>query len=356
MAGLARPGPLPNPFSAGRRGASVRLTAAVLVAALAGLAAAGPAGAQASGEGITIAILDSGVDGSHPELAGRVERVSFQPVAPGVPLDPSQAFQDPDGQGTAVASLAAGSSVGQAPQARVLDLQVSARYAGQSVGAATEQNAVQAMDYLLQNPGRAQVVLLSFASRGVSASGARTLAEQADGLRDAGVLVLVPLGPVLTQLHTEPSVVTVGGTECGPNQGDATHARKPDLVAPSTNLRAAQASSLTAPTGGGMATVSGTAFAAAQAAGVGALLLDVRDGLPADAAAAFLRDTAADVGPEGPDACNGFGLLSRDAAVASAEAWTDPLVVYPTQPTPGLASALLAAALLAAAAVLRRRA
>lgn len=337
----------------------MRRTAVPLVLGLLGLLAASlaaPAEAQVTGEGVTVAILDSGIDSTHPELSGRVERMSFQAVAPGVPLDPSSAFPDPDGQGTAVASLVAGSSLGVAPQARLLDMQVSARYAGQSVGAATEQNAIQAMDYLLQHPERAQVVLLSFASRGVSTGGARTLAEQAQGLRDAGVLVVVPLAPNLSDLQSEPAVLTVGGTDCGPHQGDAAHAQKPDLVAPSTNLRAAQASSLTSPAGGGTTTVNGPAYAAAQAAGAGALLFDAKAGLPADAAAALLRDSAADVGPEGVDGCNGFGLLSPDNAVAAAETWSDPLVLYPTKPTPGLGAASLLVALAGAVAALRRRA
>lgn len=334
----------------------MRWTAVAALGAFLLLTLAGPAQGQATGEGITVAVLDSGIDGNHPELAGRVERLSFQAVAPGVPLDPSQAFPDPDGQGTAVASLVAGQSLGVAPQARLLDLQVSARYAGQSVGAATEQNAIQAMDYLLQHPERAQVALLSFASRGVSAAGASTLARQAEGLRDAGVLVIVPLASSMSSLQSNPEAVTVGGTDCGPHQGDATHALKPDLVAASSGLRAAQASSVTNPAGGGTVTVSGTAYAAAQAAGAGALLFDARDRLPADAAAAFLRDTAADLGPEGPDDCNGFGLLSPDAAVAAAQAWSDPLVQFPTKPTPGPGAAALLAGLAATAVVLRRRA
>jgi subtilisin family serine protease len=337
----------------------VRRTAVPLVLGLLGLLAvsvAAPAHAQATGEGVTVAILDSGIDSNHPELSGRVERMSFQTVTPGVPLDPSSAFPDPDGQGTAVASLVAGSSLGLAPQARLLDLQVSARYAGQNVGPATEQNAIQAMDYLLQHPERAQVALLSFASRGVSPGGSSTLAEQAKGLRDAGVLVVVPLSSGLSNLQAAPAVLTVGGTDCGPHQGDATHPQKPDLVAPSTNLRAAQASSVTNPAGGGTATVTGTAYAAAQAAGAGALLFDAKAGLPADAAAALLRDTAADVGPDGVDGCNGFGLLSPDNAVAAAQAWSDPLILFPTKPTPGLGAASLLLAVAAAVAVLRRRA
>ena len=334
----------------------MRLLAVVVLLGL--LAAASPGSAAPTGEGIVVAVLDSGVDGTHDELSGRVESRSFQAVIPGIPLNPNAALSDPNGQGTAVASLIAGTTLGLAPQARILDLQVSAQYTGTALDPAAEQAAIAAMDYLLTNPGRAQVAILSFASRGVSASGAQTLAEQAEGLREAGILVIVPSGPTMSRLHGDASVLTVAGTDCpsGAKQGSADRARKPDLVAEHAGLRGAQAATLANPAGGGTATFTGSAFAAAQVAGAAALMLDARDGLPADAAAALLRDTAADVGPVGVDACNGFGLVAPEAAWAAAVAWVDPLETYPTKPTPGLAAPALVLLVGVLALAVRRRA
>jgi subtilisin family serine protease len=330
----------------------VRLLAGLIILGL--VAAALPAQAAPSGQGVSVAVLDSGVDGNHPELRGRVERVYSPPFAPGIPLGPSQLLADPNGQGTAVASLIAGTTLGVAPQARILDLQVSATYTGTALDPAAEASAIEAMDYLLQHPERAQVAILSFASRGVSTAGAETLASQAKQLSEKGVLVIVPASPSLSALHASPAVLTVGAPNCGSgHQSGEAQPRKPDLVATSDNLRAAQPGTPT--NAGPTASVSGTAYAAALAAGAAALMLDAHHGLPVDASASILRDSSADLGDPGPDDCNGFGLLSPQGAVAATDSWVDPQTVYPTKPTPApLWLAVLG--LGAAAAVMRRRA
>ncbi|HET6399738.1 MAG TPA: S8 family serine peptidase, partial [Candidatus Thermoplasmatota archaeon] len=74
-------------------------------------------------EAVTVAVVSTGIDDEHPELAGRVERVGFAgPDLPAIPGMPDA--DDLDGQGTAVASIAAGRTLGVAPDALLLDLQV----------------------------------------------------------------------------------------------------------------------------------------------------------------------------------------------------------------------------------------
>ncbi|MEK6976678.1 MAG: S8 family serine peptidase [Candidatus Thermoplasmatota archaeon] len=334
----------------------MRALLAVTALALAvAMPAVGQTGAdEPTGAGVTIAVLDTGIDSSHGELSGRVTRQSF--AEPQLPLPvPGVAVpypEDPDGQGTAVASLAASNERGVAPQASLLDLQVSAKYTGQAVvDPETEAAAIEALDALLRDPGRAQVVVLSFAQAGVSESGGATLAQQARGLWDAGVLVIVPTGPTVNALATARHVLTVAGEACPASLGPAL---KPDLMAPSEDLTAATPTNGVTP--GATAAVSGTAYAAAQVAGAAALLLDVQPDLPVDALAAYLRDAATDVGEAGPDACSGFGELDAGEAVEWARLWHDPLDVGAGRSTPGLALPVLLVGLAAAAWAGRRHA
>ncbi|TDB82139.1 type VII secretion-associated serine protease mycosin [Micromonospora sp. KC721] len=103
----------------------------------------------ADGAGITVAVIDSGVDRRHPQLGGRVlDGADF--------LDPGgDGSRDCAGHGTGVASIiAAGPAVGVAfaglaPQARVLPVRVSeqqvveGRESGRTVGAADFARAIR---------------------------------------------------------------------------------------------------------------------------------------------------------------------------------------------------------------------
>lgn len=339
-----------TPFGIEASPRAVRATLALLVLLGAAVASAQTSTAP-TGDGVTIAVLDTGIDSSHAEVAGRVTRESY--ATPGVPVLPLGTVlpEDPDGQGTAVASLAAGATLGVASGARLLDLQVSAKYTGQPVvDPATEAAAIEALDQLLQTPRRAPIVLLSFAQDGLSADGAQTLAAQANGLWEQGVLVIAPAGPSPNALTAASHVLTVAGREGCPNLQSTV--LKPDLVAASQDLQAAQATTLAVP--GGTTQVSGTAYAAAQVAGAAALLLETRPDLPVDALAAFLRDAATDLGEPGPDACTGFGDLDADTALAWLATWHDPLAMERSQSTPPVGLGFILAGI-GIAAVVRRR-
>lgn len=127
------------------------------------LSAIGVPAAQArgrKGSGVTIAVLDTGVS-AHPQLGGRL-LAGYDFVSED--HQPSDAFDDPatplnpDGHGTPVAVLAAGTILGVAPLAQVLPVRI-----GDSNGQVLGDQAIRGVCYALQQANPARLVLnLSF--------------------------------------------------------------------------------------------------------------------------------------------------------------------------------------------------
>ncbi len=104
------------------------------------------------GNGVTVAILDTGVDESHPELAGKIVAAATFDVAGGaVPVKPST---DTHYHGTHVAGIVAGSHVGVAPGAR---LYAAAMIPG---GNGTTWDFIVALEWAAANPA-VQIVNMS---------------------------------------------------------------------------------------------------------------------------------------------------------------------------------------------------
>jgi len=220
-----------------------------------------------AGSGVTVFVIDTGVDKNHPELVGRV-RTGFSAV------DPSDGTSDCNGHGTHVAATIGGTKVGVASGVTIVPIKVFPCKSGAST--ATILKGIDAV-LQLRRPGTATVVNMSL-------GGPLDLALDAAvrALVDEGITVVVAAGNENSNAcgvspAREPRVITVGATD----QSDA-RARFSnlgscvDVFAPGENI-------LSAWPGGQYASLNGTSMAAPHVAGAAALLLESNSGLrPAD--------------------------------------------------------------------------
>jgi type VII secretion-associated serine protease mycosin len=267
------------------------------------------------GEGVTIAVIDSGIDSSHPDLAGAViggKDFSGLGAANGqTPVGSPRS----NGHATMVASLAAGRGtngtdgmIGVAPAASLLSLSMG-------FGEGSRPSDVQiaeAVRWAVDNG--ADVINMSLTRNTLdwptSWDDAFSYAAQNDvvvvaaaGNRGSGT---VEVGAPATM----PGVLTVAGVDrSGKASFDASsQGITIGVAAPSEDLVGA------AP-GGGHVTWQGTSGATPIVAGLVAL---VRSAYPAlDAANVINRivATAKDAGTPGPDPLYGNGLINAAAAV-----------------------------------------
>ncbi|MHB8605529.1 MAG: S8 family serine peptidase [Thermoplasmatota archaeon] len=292
----------------------------------------------ATGKGIAIAVVDSGIDGTHPDFAGRV--VANVKLV-GTQFVPSAV--DDDGHGTHVAGIAAGNGAashgvyaGVAPDANLVGIDINADF--------TTASALEAFDWIFLHKDQynIRVVTNSWgrASTGEAFDPNDALVRATDRLVRAGIVVVFSAsnhGPAPASLSLEaqnPDVLTVGATDDAASlasfssRGPARDASgapaswiKPDLVAPGVDVvapRSVASVSKADPDAPSYQIMSGTSQAAPQVAGVVADMLSVAPALrPADVAV-ILHATAVDLGAPGADTDTGYGLVdARDAVLAA---------------------------------------
>ncbi|MEJ3747897.1 S8 family serine peptidase [Actinomycetes bacterium KLBMP 9797] len=259
------------------------------------------------GTGVTVAVLDSGVDAAHPDLTGRV--AAKQNFTEGAEDD-----KDRTGHGTHVSSTVAG----VAPGAALLDGKVCV------VGGCAESWIVAGMDWAAtqgatvvnlslggpdtpgQDPVERAVTDLTakhgtlFVVAAGNIPGAGTIASPASA-DDALAVGAVTKGDKLADFSSQ-----------GPRGEDA--ALKPDLTAPGVNITAARSGDSTLP-GEAHTTQSGTSMAAPHAAGAAAILAQRRPGWTSARLKAGLMAAATPIqGLSGY--AQGAGRLDVAAAVA----------------------------------------
>jgi subtilisin family serine protease len=233
-------------------------------------------GTTIDGRGVSIAVLDSGIDESHWTIKangnhpGVVDKVSYTGA---------DAIKDKYGHGTHVASIAAGGSylksgayTGVAPGAKLISLQVL-----DANGNGTISNAIAAIDWCIANKNKnsynIKVINISFGSVAHDSYVNDPLCKAARRAVNAGIVVVASAGNNgknsqgqklyggISSPGIEPSVITVGATNSygtdarlddavttfssrGPTRGYTIvngvkkfdNLIKPDLVAPGNKL------------------------------------------------------------------------------------------------------------------------
>jgi subtilisin family serine protease len=233
----------------------------------------------------TVAILDTGVDSSHPDLAGQL-------VAGTSIIDPSSdGTTDPNGHGTWMAGIVAaatdnGTGIAGVGYAGVKVMPVAVLGAD---GTGSDGNIISGVIYAADHG--ANVILMSFTNPGFSQS----LQDAIDYAWSKGAVVVAAAGNDESATVNYPAgdrgVVGVANSdESDALNPTSNYGQDVFMAAPGTNIA-------TTSLGGGYATISGTSAAAAEVAG----------------AAALMKATA-------PDVSNGVivGRLGADAEALSA--------------------------------------
>ena len=248
-----------------------------------------------------VAVLDTGVDPTHPDLAGR--------VLPGRDfVNGAGPADDDEGHGTSVAGVAVArandgaGTVGVSWEGSVVPVKVlDSRGEGydEDIAAGIAWAADQGVD----------VINLSLGGPGAS----EVLEEAVGYARDQGVLVVAAAGnEAASEPHypaATPGVLAVAATDWSGNATWFTnHGDWVDITAPGHDMFA--------PTAGGVRTRNdGTSFSAPVVAGVALLLAAQNPAWSGDEIAARLTTTALDVGPAGRDPYHGAGLVDPVAAL-----------------------------------------
>lgn len=330
-----------------------------------------------TGEGVTVAVVDSGVDTTHPDL---IDRIAVNVDMEHAPLvDPATggaysttyserpAGTDEYGHGTHVAGIVGGSgSVGQgadlsgvAPGATLINCKLG-------LSTAFETSALACYQWILDHrtdprfPGGIGVATNSW-GLGSDLTGARPLEVMVRKVTRAGITLVFSAGnsgpmqdgesTVVPYPNRMEEVVTVGATckskesspsECDPLGVASFSSRGPevDVAAPGVDIWSTRPGA-SAGTAFGLVLgsqvmpgaspadqaanrafyigISGTSMSAPHVAGIVALMLQARPSLRPKQVESILIRTSADLGPRGFDVDYGHGFVDALAAVKAAE-------------------------------------
>jgi hypothetical protein len=281
-------------------------------------------GAGLSGEGVTIGIVDTGIDIGNPEFKGGISPLSID-----ITTGSAATLQDENGHGTAVAGIAAARHNGSGPEGVAFDATILAVRADAHGQCDTcdfdDWDIARGIDYAVDNGAR--VVNLSMGgdagpSPVLQAAILRAVAAGTVFVMSAGNdAAATPAGfaSFAADARVKGSIVIAGATNELNTIADFSNRAGPSgstgdvyLVAPGDSIRIVKLN----PDAGYNYFGSGTSFSAPHITGAIALLMQQFPNLSGREILSILFETADDLGDPGEDAVYGKGLVDLQTALA----------------------------------------
>lgn len=280
---------------------------------------------KATGEGVLMGVLDTGIDAAHPDLTGRLK--AFRDF-----VGSKQQPYDDHGHGTHVSGTIAGggssgTEIGVAPKTSILNGKIFS-----ASGSSSLSIILQGMQWMADPDDNASTkdhpaAVSNSWGGGPPSSTADpkddVLCKAVDGWLKLGILPIFANGNSGPRSGTVgipaacPGSLGVGATDSrdgiasfssrGPAKWKTGEIIKPDVSAPGVDV-------ISALPNGKYAAWSGTSMAAPHAAGLAALLFQAKPNLAVSDVAAIMMKSATDLGDKGHD--NVFGMGRIDALQA----------------------------------------
>ncbi len=318
-------------------------------------------GFPVSGHNVTVAVLDTGINGLHPDLSGKVVqnvRLADVQSAPITFVNPVtvENLQNSDpvaGHGTFVSGIIAGS--GSSSGGRYSGVAPGARLLGLSAGDVDLTHVLSGFDYLLdRGPSYSvKVVNCSFSANSVyDTNDPVNIATKM--LTDRGVNIVFSAGNTgpsnssMNPYATAPWVVGVGATDQNgvlasfSSRGTFGSDASPTLVAPGANVASIRSTVSTTSVGGVAGadqsrltpgelpfytTANGTSFSAPQVSGAIAMMLEANPSLTPAQIKQILARTATPL-PKYFQHEVGAGMLNTYAAILEAAFPNRPMGIF----------------------------
>jgi len=298
------------------------------------------------GEGVVVAVIDTGIDDSHPDLKGKVIAKADFTSEKGTDMENI----DGNGHGTHVASTIAGTGVasngkykGVAPKAKLVAAKVLA-----SNGSGSFSGVIAGIDWAVKQNVHVMNLSLGANVEG-SCDGSDPVCQAVDAAMDKGIVVCIAAGNSGPESKTvgtpgcAKKVITVGATDKSDNiawfssRGPTADGRiKPDICFPGVDIIAARAknTSMGRPIDNYYTSASGTSMATPHCAGVAALLKSYDMNLSSAEIKKILMKTAIDLHLDPNSQGNGRCDALKAYKYAKKEVPGEPPGEYPPTPIP----------------------